>query len=76
MLVCDALTLVGIRGYDKMKFHKKETTELLGLAPFAQSMTYSELKQKLNLTGTEQLTKDELEMIMDLEEEFMRRGQF
>lgn len=43
MLICDTLTLVGIRGYDKQKFHSQHT-ELLGLAPFAQSMTLSELR--------------------------------
>lgn len=75
MAICDTLTLVGIRGYDKQKFHS-QTTELLGLAPFAQSMTLSELRQKPRLTGSEALTKDELEMLMDLDEEFMRRGNY
>ena len=77
MLICDALTLIGIRGYDKSKFHA-QSTELLGLPPFAQSMSYIELKQKENnqLTGKEELTKDEIEMLMDLDEEFMRRGNF
>lgn len=75
MLICDTLTLVGIRGYDKQKFHS-QTTELLGLAPFAQSMTVSELRQKPRLSGHERLSKDELEMLMDLDEEFMRRGNF
>ena len=41
-------------------------------------MTYVELKQKDigQLQGTEDLTKDEMEMLMDLDEEFMRRGNF
>ena len=41
-------------------------------------MSYVELKQKENnqLTGNEELTKDEMEMLMDLDEEFMRRGNF
>lgn len=77
MLMCDALTLIGIRGYDKSKFHA-QSTELLGLPPFAQSMQYVELKAKENgmLDGSEELTKDEIEMLMDLDEEFMRRGNF
>ena len=75
MLVCDSLTLIGIRGYDKSKFHA-QTTELLGLAPFSQSMTYGLLREKGSLDGTEKLTKDELEMLMDLDEEWMRRGHF
>lgn len=49
---------------------------MTGLAPFSQSMTFSELKHKQNLTGNEQLSKDEIEMILDLDEEFMRRGNF
>ena len=36
MMVCDALTMVGVRGYDKRKFHA-QSTELLGLAPFVSS---------------------------------------
>ena len=52
MLICDTLTLVGIRGYDKQKFHS-QATELLGLAPFTQSMTLSELRGKTRLTGLE-----------------------
>ena len=41
-------------------------------------MSYVELKQKENgqLQGNEELTKDEMEMLMDLDEEFMRRGNF
>lgn len=30
----------------------------------------------MGLTGKEHLSKDELEMLMDLDEEFMRRGNF
>jgi tubulin polyglutamylase TTLL4 len=75
MLICDALTLVGIRGYDKSKFHSQNTATL-GLAPFQQSMTIEDLRNNEGLSGEEQLTKDELEMLMDLEEEFTRRGNF
>ena len=35
-----------------------------------------ELRQKQRLDGTERLTKDEIEMLMDLDEEFMRRGNY
>ena len=33
MLVCDTLTLVGIRGYDKSKFHSQNQA-IMGLPPF------------------------------------------
>ena len=39
-------------------------------------MTIDALRDNEGLTGEEQLTKDELEMLMDLEEEFSRRGNF
>jgi hypothetical protein len=39
-------------------------------------MSYAAVKDKEQLDGTEKLTKDELEMLMDLDEEFMRRGHF
>ena len=75
MLVCDALTLVGIKGYDKLKFHKLDITQTQ-LAPFQQSMTLEELKYKSGLTGSEELTRDEVEMLLELEEEFARKGNF
>lgn len=75
MLVCDALTLVGIRGYDKMKFHKMDPTAQ-GLAPFQTSMTLDELKYKQGLMGDEELTRDECDMLLEVEEEFARRGNF
>ena len=74
MLVCDALTCVGLRGYDKTKFHA-QTTDVLGLAPFTPSMSFGEVKER-GLTGNEKLSKDELEMLMDLDEEFLRKGNF
>lgn len=52
MLICDTLTLVGIRGYDKNKFHAQDT-QTLGLAPFAQSMTYLQLKNLEKFAGNE-----------------------
>lgn len=75
MLVCDALTIVGIRGYDKSRFHKQDPVAQ-GLAPFQTSMTLEELKYKQGLMGTEVLTKDESEMLVELEEEYARRGNF
>ena len=39
-------------------------------------MTLEELKYKRQLTGGEQLTRDEVEMLMDLEEENHRKGNF
>lgn len=45
MLMCDALTLVGIKGYDKLEFSKASTTEKT-LECFKQSMTLEELKYK------------------------------
>lgn len=38
MLVCDALTCLGLRGYEKTKF--QSGNEAGGLAPFKASMTY------------------------------------
>jgi tubulin polyglutamylase TTLL4 len=52
MLICDALTLVGIRGYDKSKFHSQNTATL-GLAPFQQSLTIEDLRNNEGLTGEE-----------------------
>lgn len=39
-------------------------------------MQYGELRQKQKFDGTEKLSKDEIELLMDLDEEFMRRGHF
>ena len=39
-------------------------------------MTYLQLKHLNKFSGNEQLSKDELELLMDLDEEFMRRGNF
>jgi len=75
MVVCDVLTLVGIRGYDKLKFKTSSVSEQ-SLAPFHQSMSLEELKYRKNLNGTEQLSNDEIDMILELEEEFHRRGNF
>jgi hypothetical protein len=75
MLMCDALTLVGIKGYDKLEFSKASTAEKT-LESFKQSMTLEELKYKKTLTGNEVLTADEIEMLLDLEDEASRMGNF
>ena len=49
---------------------------MLGLAPFATSMSYGQVRASERLSGNEKLTKDELEMVMDLDEEFLRKGNY
>jgi hypothetical protein len=39
-------------------------------------MTLEELKYKNKLSGQERLTKDEVDLILELEEEYARRGNF
>lgn len=73
MIVCDTLTLVGIRGYDKLKF-KEQTVAQQSLAPFQQSLSFEDLRK--GLTGNEELSKDEIDVVLELEEEFARRGNF
>ena len=75
MVMCDALTLVGIRGYDKIEFSQMSVAEQ-SLAAFQQSMTLEELKYKKDLTGNEALNQDEVEMLLDLEDEGARMGHF
>jgi len=76
MLVSDALTLVGLRGYEKLKFNELSLVQQ-GLAPFQQSMTIENLiKMREQLTGSEPWTSDEVDLFLDLEEEFSRRGNF
>ena len=48
----------------------------MGLPPFHQSMTLEELRYEQGITGEEEISKDELDMLIDLEEEFSRRGNF
>lgn len=74
MLMCDAFTCVGFRGYDKMKFHASKK-DSLGLTPFTPSMSLNKVENKA-LTGNEKLSKDELDILMELEEEFHRKGNF
>ena len=75
MCVCDTLTLVGIRPYQKAKVHAMEPEEVQ-LGPFEQSMTLEKLQEKDKFDGTEKLTEDEIEMFLDLEDENKRRGNF
>ena len=39
-------------------------------------MTLSELRQIPRLTGLEKMSRDELDMLMDLDEEYMRKGNY
>lgn len=39
-------------------------------------MSLEELKHSRGLTGHEELTKDDVDMLLELEEEFARRGNF
>ena len=57
MLVCDALTCVGLRGYDKSRYN--ESGDNLQLEPFEATMDYQEVREKGKLTGEERLSKDE-----------------
>lgn len=41
-----------------------------------QSMTLEQLKYRKKLTGKEELSKDEVDMLLDLEEENARKGNF
>ena len=75
MLMCDTLTLIGIRPYQKAKVHGMAPQEMQ-LGPFEQSMTLEKLQEKGKFDGTEKLTEDEMEMFMDLEDENKRRGNF
>jgi hypothetical protein len=39
-------------------------------------MSLEELKYKQGLMGNEELTKDEVEMLLELDEEYARKGNF
>ncbi len=71
-VVCDILTLVGIRGYDKKKVHGAQDNEKS--KPFRQS--FPDISQVRQLAGNEQLSQDEMNLILDHEEEFSRKGNF
>ena len=74
MLVCDALTLIGMRGYAKTQDGTASASHKL--SPFVPTMTYDEVMQLGKFEGTERLSKDESELLMDLDDEFSRRGNF
>lgn len=87
LLICDVLTLVGIRGYDKKKINggpeedKRNASKIPNyLFSFVieelKSMSLEELDNLRILSGEENLTSDELNVLMDHEDEFSRRGNF
>jgi len=71
MLVCDVLTLVGIRGYDKIKVHGNPNSDDID-----EEHTFKNISMVRALEGSEKLNKSELNMILEHEEEFSRKGQF
>ena len=76
LLVCDVLTLIGIRGYDKKKVQNGPEEEKRN-GKELKSMTLEEVgRGGGGLTGEEDLTVDELNMLMDHEDEFARKGNF
>ena len=87
LLICDVLTLIGIRGYDKKKVNsgpeeeKRNGSKSLSIINKStieevKSMTLDEVEKARALTGDEDLTVDELNMLMDHEDEFARKGNF
>ena len=75
--VCDELTLLGIQPYDKLKV-KSQPEAMTKLNPLRRSMTIQDLmiKDDGKLKGYESLTQDEINMLIELEEENSRRGNF
>ena len=73
MRLCDAFTLIGIQPYDKVEVHYQPDS-LTALTPFAASMSLEELGNQLE--GDEQMTEDEIDMLIELEEEDSRSCQF
>jgi len=77
LLICDVLTLGGVRGYDKKKVHGGGPgTQEEEKRKEIKSMTMEEIEKVRALTGEEHLTADELNMLMDHEDEFARKGNF
>ena len=72
ILICDVLTLIGIRGYDKNKVHEDED--------FAKPEDNHSFKMAEDipqvLVGSEELTFDEINLLADHEDEFSRKGNF
>jgi hypothetical protein len=71
-LICDVLTLVGVRGYDKKKVHEDPEFE----KPVDQKSFTSSSKVPKAFKGQEKLTNDEYNLIADHEDEFSRKGNF
>ena len=46
------------------------------MGPFQQSIPLETLRSHKPLRGNEELTKDEVDMLLELEEEYARRGHF
>ncbi len=69
VLVCDLLTLIGIRGYDKQKVHSSPNT----VAKEEERLPIADIRA---LTGTEELSESEMATLLDHEEEFARKGSF
>lgn len=46
------------------------------MGPFQQSMGLEDLRNKKALAGDEELTKDEIDTILEVEEEYARKGNF
>ena len=86
LLVCDVLTLVGVRGYDKKKVAAGPEEErrnpsksyllILSNLEEVKSMSLEEVEGVRALDGSEDLTADELSVLMDHEDEFSRKGNF
>jgi len=72
--LCDAFTLVGIVPYDKVKL-QASSSELTQLSLFSKSSTTEEL-ENIEFRGNEDLTSDEIGVLMDLEDEQSRRGNY
>lgn len=75
--VCDELTLLGIQPYDKLKV-QSQPAEDTKLRQFKKSMSIQDLMFKDGgmLKGYENLTEDELDMLLDLEDEASRCNRF
>ena len=86
MLICDVLTLIGLRGYDKKKVHQGPEDEKKNLSKLSnklivhieesKSMKIEELQEMKAFDGEEDLTNDEINIILEHEEEFSRKGNF
>jgi hypothetical protein len=46
------------------------------LGPFQQSMSLEDIRHKKCFVGNEELTKDEIDTVLEVEEEYARKGNF